>query len=179
MPKGRFSVIPEHEFRHLYKTLGPNETARRLGITANAVHQRRKRVEREHGPIIPPRPCPTANRIAQTPQRKHYDCLNGVVIVGSDAHIWPGPLTTAQRAFLKFIADMKPRVVIANGDVMDFGAISRHDPLQWENTPSVIDELEAAKDFMQAVEDAAPSNCKFAWPAGNHDARFQIGRAHV
>ena len=179
MPKGRFSVIPEHEFAHLYKTLGPNKMARKLGMTIQGIHGRRKRIESNLGAQLIAPDGTDRKRQIPTPQRKHYDCLNGVVIVGSDAHIWPGPLTTAQRAFLKFIADMKPRVVIANGDVMDFGAISRHDPLQWENTPSVIDELEAAKAFMQAVEDAAPSNCKFAWPAGNHDARFQARLAKV
>ena len=181
MPRGKFSVISDRDFIHLYKKIGFREIIRQTGLSSNAIAERRRKLESKHGPINGPRGCPNgANpHIAVSPQRRHYDCLNGIVIIGSDAHIVPGPLTVAQRAFLKFIKELKPRVVIANGDILDFGAISRHDPLQWEDTPPVIAELEAAQSFMQMVEDAAPSNCKLAWPAGNHDARFQARLAKV
>lgn len=178
MPRGRFSEIPEHEFISLYQTLGQNKMARQTGFSIQAIASRRKRIERVHGPIIGPRPA-RATRSEITPQRCQFDILNGEIIVFSDAHIWPGPLTTAQRAVIKFIKERKPRAVIANGDVMDFSSISRHDPLGFEKTPTVADELQAAQTFMSAIEGAAPSNCKFFWPAGNHDQRFEGRLAKV
>lgn len=180
MPKGKFSDITEDDFMYLYHKHGPHEMRRQTGLSMSAIHQRRRRIESKYGPLRAPKDCPNGIKVQSSPQRRHYDCLNGVVIIGSDAHICrDGPWTTAQRAFLKFIKELKPRIVIANGDVLDLAAISRHDPLQWEDTPPVIKELEAAQKFMAAIEDAAPSNCKFAWPAGNHDARFQARLAKV
>lgn len=178
MPRGKFSDVPDHDFISTYKAKGQAATATQFGISQQAVARRRKNLESRYGQIIGPRP-PNSMRSPVTPLRQQFDIINGEVIIGSDAHIWPGPLTTAQRAFIKFVKDRKPRAVIANGDVMDFSSISRHDPLGFEKTPTVADELAAAQSFMKAVEDAAPGNCKFFWPAGNHDQRFEGRLAKV
>jgi hypothetical protein len=103
---------------------------------------------------------------------------NGTVLVGSDAHYWPGFVSTAHKAFVHLCRDLQPKAVVMNGDVMDFPAISRHAPIGWENRPKVADEIEAAKRRLGEIETAAP-NAKRYWPLGNHDARFESKLAQV
>jgi hypothetical protein len=97
---------------------------------------------------------------------------NGVVLVGSDAHIWPGPLSTMQRGFLQFAKMMQPYAIVANGDFCDFPQISRFQSIGWEKKPTVADELAAVRDYMGSLAQAAPS-AKRVWPLGNHDMRFE------
>jgi hypothetical protein len=51
--------------------------------------------------------------------------LSGTVLVGSDAHIWPGPPTTAMRSFVWACRKLKPDVVCLNGHALDGTTISR------------------------------------------------------
>lgn len=97
---------------------------------------------------------------------------NGVAIIGSDAHYWPGKATTAHRAFVKFIKDMQPDVVGLNGDVIDASTISRHPPIGWEYFPTVKAEIEVAKERSTEIADAAKKGAFRFWTLGNHDARF-------
>jgi hypothetical protein len=62
---------------------------------------------------------------------------NGAVIVFSDAHYWPGAPSTAHRGLLRLIAELKPSLIVANGDVFDGARISRHPRIGWQQTPSV------------------------------------------
>jgi hypothetical protein len=103
---------------------------------------------------------------------------NGIVLVGSDGHYWPGPASTAHRAFVKFCADMKPVAVIMNGDAFDGATISRHPPIGWEANPTVKQELDAVAVRLGEIERAAPKARK-VWPLGNHDARFETRLASV
>lgn len=103
---------------------------------------------------------------------------DGCAIVGSDAHIWPGPLTCAQRGFIKLARRLRPKAVVLNGDVLDFPGISRHPPIGWESFPDVQDELQAAQEFCFQVEKAA-GRARLVWPMGNHDARFETRLASV
>ena len=104
--------------------------------------------------------------------------VDGVVVVCSDAHIWPGPLTTMQRAFLRFLPMLKPVAVILNGDMFDGAKISRHPSIGWEHKPDVKDELAAVRHYLDRVEQGAPK-AKRIWPAGNHDLRFESRMAMV
>lgn len=103
---------------------------------------------------------------------------SGIVLIGSDAHYWPGEKTTAHRGFVKFIREMQPRIVIMNGDVIDAATISRHPPIGWENFPTVQEELQVAQERLAEIEDAA-SGAKLIWTLGNHDARFNTRLATV
>lgn len=171
--------IPDVDFIKLFEELGPNALARKLGINKRAVFSRRENLELEYGrQITKPDQSQTRHGIKHA-ARIHFDILNGVVLVGSDAHIWPGPMTTAMRAFVKFCVDVKPKLVILNGDVVDLPQISRHSPIGWENHPTVEQEIKAAQDQLMQIEDAVPSNCKLAWTLGNHDARFETRLATV
>jgi hypothetical protein len=76
------------------------------------------------------------------------------------------------RGFIKFAKELKPKVVILNGDVMDFSQISKHDPLGWEKQPTVKEEIEAAQDILHEISVAA-GRARKIWTLGNHDARFE------
>lgn len=174
MTKGQRAAISDQDFLVLFPKLGAAEMARRLKQTVSAVKQRRRKLEDRFGSPIhapayqnnnPPRPVQHAHRI-------HLEVKTGTVLIGSDAHIWPGPKTPAMCGFIKTIKDLKPSAVILNGDVMDFPQISKHDPLGWENRHSVQAEIEAAQDVLHEIERAS-GRARKIWTLGNHDARFE------
>ncbi len=154
------------------------KVAAALGVGPRAVFKRRRTIEAAHNLALKSgneRPDLAAQYEQLSPQEhpahKHLGIENGVVIVGSDFHFWPGIRTTAFKAFLKFIGDMQPKAVILNGDVFDGASISRHPRIGWEHTPSVIEELKAAQARLSEIEDVA-GDAKKVWPLGNHCARF-------
>lgn len=104
--------------------------------------------------------------------RKHINVSNGVVLVGSDAHYWPGIKSTAHRAFCRFAAELKPSAVILNGDAFDGGTISRFPRIGWDSKPTVQQELAACIEAMGEIEAASRTKNLF-WPLGNHDARYE------
>jgi hypothetical protein len=73
---------------------------------------------------------------------------------------------------VELVKDLKPAMVIMNGDSFDGARISRHLPGGWSNLPDVADELDAVRERLGEIEAAAPSDCPLIWPAGNHDSRF-------
>jgi hypothetical protein len=96
---------------------------------------------------------------------------NGTIVVGSDCHYWPGIISTAHRAFVKIIKDLKPKMVVMNGDVFDGASISRHPVSGWESIPNVKQELETCQERLNEVENAAKGSA-LHWTWGNHDQRF-------
>jgi hypothetical protein len=101
--------------------------------------------------------------------------LDQTIIVFSDAHFWPGQYTTAYKGLLWAIKELKPHAVISNGDAFDGATISRHPPLGWSHTPSVMEELKAVQTRLGEIEEtakAARHNCKTLFVWGNHDTRF-------
>jgi hypothetical protein len=138
------------DFINLIETIGPAATARKLKCNIRNVYKRRTNIERKR----PANHAAASLRVSngndppniEHAARLHYDCLNGTVLVGSDAHIWPGPTTTAMRGFIKFAKELKPRVVVMNGDVMDHPQISRHPPIGWEKHPTVEEEIRRRKN---------------------------------
>lgn len=111
--------------------------------------------------------------------RAELSIKDGVALVGSDFHIWPGGESVALRAFKKFCKELKPAAVILNGDVLDFPQISRHPPIGWESSPSPKEEIEAAQDHLNDIVTAVPRGCRKVWTLGNHDARFETRLATV
>lgn len=170
----------DRDFIRFIETIGPAAYARKFKTDISAVYRRRNNMERKIGRQITPPDNGRGNvtrRSIEHAARLHYDCLNGIVLVGSDAHLWPGPKTTAMRGFIKFARELKPRVVVMNGDALDFPQVSRHPPIGWQHLPTVEDEIIAAQQVLTEIEDAAPRNAKLAWPLGNHDARFETSLA--
>lgn len=112
------------------------------------------------------------------PARYEMQVEDGIVIVGSDAHYWPGVVSTAHRAFVEFCKEYKPKVIVMNGDILDGARVSRHPPIGWENTPTLAEEVDAAKDRLDEIY-RAHKGAKRIWPLGNHDGRFETRLASV
>jgi hypothetical protein len=114
----------------------------------------------------------------QSSPRTHIPIRDGIVLVGSDGHYWPGKPSTAHRAFVHFARRLGPKAVIYNGDAFDGASISRHPPIGWETRPSVADEIEACKERLKEIKEAA-FDARKIWSLGNHDGRFETRLASV
>lgn len=112
------------------------------------------------------------------PGRLEFVIENGVVLVGSDAHYYPGIISAAHRALVSFCREMRPALVIMNGDLLDGAGISRHPPIGWLSTPKLIDELEAVRERLGEITVAADT-AQRAWCQGNHESRFETKLATV
>jgi hypothetical protein len=165
----------DEDFIRLFQTLGATETARQLGCGVRTVHGRRANLSR-FVPIVSPTQREATKEYAH---RAQLDCKNGLVLVGSDFHIWPGSESVALRAFKKLAKELKPAAVILNGDVLDLPTVSRHPPIGWEGVPPLSEELEAAQNHLHDIVQAVPRGCRKIWTLGNHDARFETRLATV
>lgn len=175
-------AVSEAEFIELWRTLkSAKKVADTIGVDQSMVHRRRRSVERRLGiKLEADHPnsktwghLQTAHK---TPQRLDLGILDGQIIAFSDAHFWPGIRTTAFKALLHFIARLKPKAVVNNGDAFDGASISRHPRIGWDKTPSVVEELKACDAALGEIEEAAKKarhNAFLVWCLGNHDARFE------
>ena len=154
----------EDEFIRLVAAMGTTGTANYLGIGIRNVAERKARL-RKAGIAF-------QGEERRYPHRYEFEVNDGVVLVGSDFHIWPGRESTALKAFKKAAKMLEPCAVILNGDVMDFPKISRHAPIMWENAPDPQEEIEAAQDHLHEIAQAC-GHAKKVWTLGNHDARFE------
>lgn len=170
-------AVSEEEFIELWRTHKSSvKISEIIGVSIRKVLTRRRRVEQRRN----------INLEVEGPKARYYKHLaqvehtanrslsvaNGTVIVFSDAHFWPGVRTTAFRALVQFIEQMKPSVIINNGDAFDGASISRFPRIGWQGSPSVIEELTACKDRLGEIE-AAAGKAKLFWALGNHDTRFE------
>ena len=179
MPAPRVS---DDEFIELCEKLGMRGTAKKLGGADKNVTQRRQRLERRLGRTIayPATPWDHA-RVILPPQlawRAELSVPEGIVLVASDAHYWPGETTTMHRALVAFAREYKPRAIIMNGDVLDLPRASRHAPIGWENRPAISEEIEWGQERLHEVEKAA-GRAEKIWTAGNHDLRFETRIANL
>lgn len=158
--------------------------AEAIGISQQAVRERRRRIERTHGvrlltfdarqrPAYDQSMLVTADRV-----EVKLKIRDGTIIVGNDAHFWPGSVPTMHRAFCCLSKKLKPFAQVWNGDFFDGPSISRFPSIGWEKNPSVSEELEAVRERSQEVLKASP-NSKRIWTAGNHDLRFESRLATV
>lgn len=166
------------EFARLFQFMSPEELAQHLGISLRNIYRRRVAVENQLGITLTPAGS-TRSPAAKYDPRYYLKLKDGEVLIGGDAHIWPGPLTTAQRAFVHFAKKRSPAAVILNGDVFDFPGISRHPPIGWQSAPTVRQEMDAVGHFLHELEKAAGKKPKKVWTLGNHDARFETRLASV
>jgi hypothetical protein len=159
--------------RQAFDATGGNlsESARRLGVSRSTMQHRARLIGYAPGTR-------GATVRVDHPGRLDFEIENGVVLVGSDAHYWPGLVSTAHRAFVKLCRELKPAAVVMNGDMLDGAQISRHPPIGWETRPSLIQEVETVKDRLGEITCAAGKAKRF-WPLGNHDARFETRLATV
>jgi UDP-2,3-diacylglucosamine pyrophosphatase LpxH len=172
---GKLSSLTDDEFSHTFATLGPSKTASHYGVGLRTVYERRRRLEARMGRAITS-PFMSGGVPTDAPDIPDYYPVNvkdGIVLVGSDLHIWPGDRSPALRAFIQFAKEYGPKAVILNGDVVDFPRISRHSPIGWESNPLPALEIEAAQEALHDIEQAAGRGVQKVWPWGNHDLRFE------
>ena len=167
------------------KSHSATAVAKVLNIDVRSIHRRRKSIERKHSIVLVAhdKSSPTFNiTIPGNGVRTKVDIDEGVIMVASDCHYYPGIISTAHKAFVKLIPELKPKIIVMNGDVFDGGGISFHSPIGWQQTPSVKQELEACTDRLNEIESASKS-AKLHWTWGNHDLRYntrlasQVGTA--
>ena len=185
MPK----LTNDDEFLELWgRFKSPSKVAKYLKIDVRSVHTRRRAIEARYGIALqsvlkyPQGGEATekgnrANELAVERAMKYerdmaVDVQDGVILIASDAHYWPGIVTTAHKAFCKLAKEVSPKIVILNGDVLDGARISRHARIMWEKQPTVKDEIAAVQDRVAEVERAA-GRAKLIRTIGNHDARFE------
>lgn len=166
----------DDEFIAAWRRLGaPSLVAKELGLNLRGVIARRDKMEQKHGIIldtVSAKAKRTKNEVPKHGFRAIKEKVIGPVIIGSDGHFWPGERSVAFGAMIEVIKDLRPSMVIMNGDSFDGARISRHPPGSWASMPTVADELEAVKERHAEIEAYAPQDCNLIWCAGNHDSRF-------
>jgi hypothetical protein len=182
-------VITTEEFVRLWNLHGSAEgMAKELQISVTGIHSRRRRIETKlgislrtasgkrtggkHTEIADRRQALAETRHTHLEHEMQLDVADGVVVVFSDAHYWPGIVTTAHQALVTLIKRLKPVAVVANGDVLDGATISRHPRAGWEQRPSVAQEIETLCLRMREIEKAAGKSDLYR-TLGNHDSRFE------
>jgi hypothetical protein len=159
---------------YLIKKYGVQKTHLLTGLNLRSLNRRRRNLEQRYkGSLNGPN---SHKGTREYDYIEHegiltHKMINGVVLIGGDNHYWPGEPSLMHRAFVKLCKDLKPDLVIMNGDVCDFGLISKHKRIGWERLPDPADELAVAQDRMAEIEKAA-FRARKVWPLGNHDARF-------
>nr|WP_087475456.1 hypothetical protein [Nitrospira cf. moscoviensis SBR1015] len=151
----------------LFQTLGATKTAEHLKSPERAVYARRRGIEKKLGRTL----TAPSFHAPEHEGRIHRTVKDGVILIGSDAHYWPGIISTAHRAFVRACKEFKPRIVVMNGDVLDGASISRHPPIGWESRPSLIQEIETCQERLEEIRRAS-EGADHIWPLGNHDGRF-------
>lgn len=178
------------EFIELWRRFkSPAKMAKHLKMDVRAVRGRRRNLEARYGISLEidssikipggkkseagKRATALAEERANKYQRDMQHQINdGVILVASDCHYWPGVVTKAHEAFCKLAKALSPKMIILNGDIMDGARISRHARIMWEKQPTVKDEIHAVQDRCAEIERAA-GKAKLIRTIGNHDARFE------
>ena len=161
----------EKDFVRWWREGGAPLVAKNSGTTERNVYARRRDIEKNRG-IMLDAPTSARLKIPENRLRVNLEISDGVIVVGSDVHCWPGYMTAGQRAFIKLNAMLKPTVTILNGDVFDGASISRHPKAGWDKLPNVAEELKAVREFESAVRKAWRAKFRI-WTRGNHDLRYE------
>lgn len=96
-----------------------------------------------------------------------------VALVFSDLHF-----RTQDRRFIDILVevarDLKPNLTIANGDIHDCNALSKHDRRAKDQVDggALEREAEASKPFLDAMRAATMPGGRCIYGAGNHEARW-------
>lgn len=166
--------LTDAEFLELWEShRSAAKIAKITGMAERQIHSRRRNLEAKHGVQL----IAQKNDVIKALGNIRLGLENGTIIVFSDAH-FNGRRTTAFKALLWLIDELKPKVVINNGDAFDGASVSRHPPNGWEDTPSVIQELNACTVALRDIQEAA-GDAKLIWCAGNHDIRYSSRLAQV
>lgn len=184
MPK----YVSDEEFISTWNRFqSPSAVARALNVSVRGVFERRASLETKYAIAL--KTLDNASRRGRKNEQRagieqlaetrfthlemeaDFALESGTVVVFSDAHYWPGEPTVAHRALVKVVKDLKPTLIVANGDVFDGARISRY-PRGFEVLPTVRDEIEVVCARMSEIEKASPKSV-FMRTLGNHDNRLE------
>ena len=147
--------------------------AKALDIDLRNVLRRRNRMEKKYNIKLEAKERPSQRlMIPENKVRTNLSMEDGLIIVGSDCHYWPGYVSTAHRAFVHLIKKLKPNGIVLNGDIMDNATISQHNRIGWDKTPTVKEELEEVQARLGDIEKVRPAGAFMHRTIGNHDLRF-------
>jgi hypothetical protein len=96
---------------------------------------------------------------------------DAVLACYSDSHFWPGTESTAYRALVELLPQIRPSHLVDLGDSLDAASISRHPPIGWENKPRLEAELDAMTQYKRVLRGAAKGASAFIIHS-NHAQRF-------
>jgi metallophosphoesterase superfamily enzyme len=71
------------------------------------------------------------------------------------------------------IKEFKPQVIICNGDAFDGQVLSRFPSINYDQKPSVLEELNACRYHLDEIAKHRPPGCELIWTLGNHDMRYE------
>lgn len=167
---------PNEEFIRLFEEFGAAETARKLGVSIRCVFNRRATLEAKTGIKInsPNHEKKTVRFETDYPQRIPFEIKNGIAIIGSDCHYYPGITSPAHRAYVKLCNEFgsEVKLVCLNGDVFDLPKASKHKPIGWTRKPSVNEEKECVDERTEEIYQVS-KKAKHVWTLGNHCWRFE------
>ena len=170
--------IPTDEFLAEFGRMGAAKMARKYGCNERTVLKRRRALEGQLGVVLtPPSRGGHIQQLDRHPALVKVDIQSGHILIGSDSHYLPGHVSTAHTAFLEFCREFTPKIIIKNGDELDFPTISRF-AHGWEKRPTVAEEIEYTASMLSEIEKSAPK-AKLVWPVGNHDSRLETRIATV
>ena len=172
----------DDDFIALWKKLGsPTLVGKELGVNPRSALTRRRNLEIRYNIKLPTH---NSQRDEKKEKPKKIDLAahnvrRGIdvdkvkrVIVFSDAHFTDTP-TTAFKALLKMIKEFKPQVIVCNGDAFDGQVLSRFPSINYDQKPTVLEELKACRYHLDEIEKVRPAGCRLIWTLGNHDMRYE------
>jgi hypothetical protein len=173
MPRGSISYETANKLASVWPSASNlREAFEKIGIKSDIrnLYKYRRQAEEMLGIRLPT--LTKGNYQPRTAERYDLDHEYTIAIF-SDAHFWPFETTDAFYIFLEIIQEIQPEVVLNNGDSLDGATISRHPANGWENPPSLVDELDANREHLELVKEAA-GEADLYWCEGNHDKRFEM-----
>lgn len=148
------------------------DLAQNIGMDLRGMLRRRRSIEEKYGPL------PTLGvhkntlkiPIEQTVTISYDHEYTAVIF--SDTHWWPNVESPATWIMLEIIQHLAPDVIIANGDILDGATISRHPRIGFDSRPTLKDELDTVKNWMDLIKEAS-GEADLLRTVGNHDSRFE------
>ena len=176
------SSVSDEEFIRVWKKLGsPTLVGKHFGMNARSMIARRQSLELRYKIELPTfnsqreekKAKPKKIELAAHNVRRGID-VDKVkrVIVFSDAH-FTDTTTTAFKALLLMIKEFKPQVIVCNGDAFDGQVLSRFPSINYDQKPTVLDELKACRYHLDEIVKHKPAGCRLIWTLGNHDMRYE------
>lgn len=163
-------------FKEAFRATGSvAEAAKLLGIGARNANYIRRGIERDEGVLLlssAPQSPDIDIMPVEFPEWDSLEVKNGYIICFGDAHLMPGRKSTAHRALLKLIPEIKPDALVDLGDLMDFAAIGRFHKIGHDSRLTVKREIEWASDCLEEMVKLGPKRMKRKRTRGNHDQRF-------